>query len=250
MASRAAPDPVLADAVEAAVAELVRVTHWGDASFINLPLLFPSGTPVSVRVSMTEGGVRVDDGGFAYREIEHVGAERSFANAADRTISAEGLDRNRRVIFVEVPFDGLITAICDVGMASREVAERVFKKVIEQEESEIEEQLRPRLERIFGKPRLDEAQSIMGSSTSEWNVSAIVHTDGTTTVFQAVSNHPNSIYKASTVFHDLMGLVNPPHRVAVVRDRGALGPKLGVLAQAGRVIQGDQGDDVYERAAA
>jgi hypothetical protein len=36
----------------------------------------------------------------------------------------------------------------------------------------------------------------------------------------------------------------------VVRDKAAMGSKLALLAQAGRVIEGEQPDDVYLRAVA
>ena len=69
-------------------------------------------------------------------------------------------------------------------------------------------------------------------------------------VFQAVSNHANSINRASTAFHDIAELPNPPARVAVVKDREEMGVNLRVLSQAGRVIQGDQPDEIYKKAAA
>jgi hypothetical protein len=69
-------------------------------------------------------------------------------------------------------------------------------------------------------------------------------------VFQAVGNHPYSVYKASTAFHDLNELPSPPRCVSVVKDLEAMGVNLNVLAQAGRVIQGDQSDAVYLEAAA
>jgi hypothetical protein len=69
-------------------------------------------------------------------------------------------------------------------------------------------------------------------------------------VFQAVGNHPYSVYKAATAFHDLSELPAPPRCIAVVKDKEAMGVNLNVLAQAGRVIQGDQSDDTYRKAAA
>ena len=69
-------------------------------------------------------------------------------------------------------------------------------------------------------------------------------------MFHAVSNHPNAVFKTSTAFHDLANLDNAPKLVAVVRDKAALGSRLALLAQAGRVIEGEQPDEVYLRAVA
>jgi hypothetical protein len=239
-----------ADVVEVAARELVRVKKWGQISYINLPMILPSGSFATVRVSPIASGFRVDDGGFAYRELESVGMERSFGRTAAKVAEALDVDHNRRTLTVDVAPDDLFRAICDVGMASRDVAERVFSRLAEQDEAEIEDYLMERLAKIFGSARLEGSQKIVGSSTNQWDVSAILHTDSGLAVFQAVGNHANSIYRASTAFHDLSELPNPPVRIAVVKDKAALGAKLNMLAQAGRVIEGDQPDDVYVRAAA
>jgi hypothetical protein len=65
-----------------------------------------------------------------------------------------------------------------------------------------------------------------------------------------VGAHANSVYRTSAAFHDLAELPSPPRLVAVVKDKHALGPKLMLLSQAGRVIESGQSDDVYQRAAA
>lgn len=249
--SRTAPrniSPVVT--VETVARELVRVRSWGEASFINLPLLFPSGTAATVRVQPIAGGFRVDDAGFAYRELESVGAERSFPKAARKVAEAEGLMVNTRLLYADVSEDALFRGICDVGAASRDLVERVYGKLAEHEEAEITDFLQERLEHVFGKARVDGDAKVTGSSSNEWEVSAVVHTDSGLVVFQAVSGNAYSVYRTSTAFHDLRELPNPPKRIAVVKDTEAMGAKLAVLAQAGMVIQGDQPDAVYQTAAA
>lgn len=250
MASRANAVPGLVDAVQSAAEGLVRVQHWGDFCYVNLPLIYPSGSFATVRVRRTTQGFRVDDGGFAYRELESIGAERSFGRTAPKIAAASDVEANRRALFADSSADELQRAICDVAIASWNVADKVFAKAAEQEENEIAEYLRERLSRIFGSGHLEPAQTITGPSTQEWEVSAIIRLKGTQTVFQAVSNHANSVYRTSAAFHDLAALPKPPHLVSVVKDKQALGPKLVLLSQAGRVIETEQSDDVYLSAAA
>jgi hypothetical protein len=237
-------------AVEEAVRDIVHVRHWGDTSFVSFPIYYPSGSPVTLRIMQSGAGFRVDDAGFAYREIEAVGFERSFASAADKARAAEGICRDRRLLFLDVSADCLGRALSDVAIASWNVADRVFGRISDQEERDIEDYLRERLTAIFGGAGIDEHQTIVGSSASPWEVSAVVHTKDEIVVFQAVSPHANSVYRTSTAFHDIAALPNPPRLVAVVKDRNVLGHKLAILSQAGRVIQSDEPDDVYLRAAA
>jgi hypothetical protein len=228
---------------------LVHVRTWGATEYVSLPILYPSGSQVTLRVIPAKGGFRVDDAGFAYRELESVGMERSFGKTAKKVAESEELETTPRLIYAVVPESGLFRAICDVAIASRDITERIYGKIADADEAEITDYLRERLEHIFGPTNLQEGQKIIGSSTNEWEVSAILHTESGLVVFQAVGNHANSIYRANTAFHDLSNLPNPPQRVAVVKDKASLGPKLNMLAQAGRVIQGDQPDEVYLKAA-
>src|SRR3546814_11423671 len=52
------------------------------SSYINMPLLYPDGSCVTLRIDRLSDRFRVSDNGFAYREIEDLGAERSFAGTA------------------------------------------------------------------------------------------------------------------------------------------------------------------------
>lgn len=250
MASRAISNRGLIGAVQAAAEDLVRVRQWGEIAFVNLPLVFPGGSFATVRVSPAAGGYRVDDGGFAYRELESIGAERSFRRTAGKIAEREQLEVNRRLIFCEAAEADLQRAICDVAMASHAVAEQVHRKAAEQDEGEIEDYLQARLASIFGAAKLTDQHSIRGSSTTDWEVSAIVKIDSHVTVFQAVAENANSIYRASTAFRDLMELPSRPRLVAVVKDKAALGARLNLLSQSGRVIEKDQPDATYWKAAA
>jgi hypothetical protein len=236
-------------AVDCVARQLVGVQHWGESSFVSLPFVYPGGSSVTVKLELVEGGFRVSDNGFAYREIESLGMQRSFPNAARAAAEPESLEVDRRTIFVDVPEEELARAIADVAAASWQVATTIVARTTEDDEEDIVADLRERLSGVFGKQVAAE-HKIVGQSTSEWEVSAIVKTNSHRTVFHAVSNHPNSVFKASAAFHDLAALHTPPSLVAVVRDRKALGSRFGLLAQAGRVIEVAQPDDVYRRAVA
>jgi hypothetical protein len=242
----------VAEAADAAAAALVSVRHWGGSSFINLPLIYPSGSFVTVKLEQVgREAIRVSDNGFAYRELESIGVQRSFAKTANSIAEAESLEVNKRAIFVDVPHAQLSRAICDVAIASWQVADRIFSRAAEEDEAEIEDYLRQRLASVFGADHVNAEQAkIVGASTSEWEVSAVVELPNRVAVFHAVSNHSNSVFRTSTAFHDLAALDNPPSLTAVVRSKAALGPKLNLLAQAGNVIEEDQPNNVYLRAAA
>lgn len=250
MASLPISESAVRKAVEDAVSDLVLVSAWGEFAFVNLPIFMPSGAPATVRVRAHRDGFEIDDGGFAYRELEALGFERSFPSEAGKAADAEELQKDRRRIWVVVPGSELMRAVCDVALASRNVVAAVYDRMIDADAAEIEDYLQERLFSVFGADHVEPHEKVKGASTKDWEFSGVVHLQSGLVVFQAVSNQANSINRASTAFHDLRELPNPPQRVAVVKDKAALGANLSILSQAGRVIQGDQTDEVYKSAAA
>ena len=137
----------------------------------------------------------------------------------------------------------------DVAETSRRVAAKIWQRFIDEEDAELTGELREKLIKVFGSAKVEEDKVIIGESTSPWEVSAVVTYKHHVAVFQSVSSHSNSIYKASTAFHDLSRLENPPRLIAVVRNKQLLGPKLALLAP-GKVLESTQEDNLFERAAA
>ncbi|WP_299438542.1 hypothetical protein [uncultured Rhodospira sp.] len=239
-----------AAAVDAAARELVSCSTRGTASYVRLPLLYPDGSSVTVRIDPVEGGLRVSDNGFAFREIETVGAERSFARTAATIAKNEGVLVDRRKVFVDAPQDKLFRAICDVAAASWRIADRVYERLEDTELSEIEAQVKDRLSGVFGIGNVQTDAKVIGSSATEWDVTAVVNAGGHKAIFQAVNTHGTSIYKASTAFRDIAELENAPRLVAVVRNKEELGRKLLLISREGRVIEAGGAEEIFRKAAA
>jgi hypothetical protein len=239
----------VAEAAEGAVADLVRVSHWGEASYVNLPLIYPDGSSATVKICTVRNGFRVSDNGFAFRNMERIGAQRSFARTAASAAERSELFVDKRCIYVDASADFLSAAICEVAMASWQATDRVFQRAGEEEGEELEEYLRERLAAIF-PTQMAKTPTVQGASTHSWDFSAVVNAPAGISVFQAVGNHMASVNRASTSFLDLSNLTNPPHLIAVVKDKAAMEEKLLLLSQAGsRVIEEAQPDEVYRRAA-
>jgi hypothetical protein len=115
-------------AVEATAGELVRLNQIGNSSYVNLPLLYPDGSSVTVKIDHVADGLRVSDNGFAYREIEGIGAENSFSKAAKKVAEELSVEADRRTIFADASAETLFRAICDVGAASWSVADSVVRR--------------------------------------------------------------------------------------------------------------------------
>jgi len=236
--------------VETVARDLVRHRRVNGSSFINLPLLYPDGSNVTVRVDAIESGLRVSDNGFAFREAEDVNATRSFGQNKKGIAEEFNVQFGQKLIFTDTASDGLFEAVCDVAAASWQIAARVYSRLPDDEEIELEEELGERLKTLFGTPHVEENKELRGASSVSWPVSAVVSFSDHKTVFQAVGGNANSINRSATAFRDLSLLPNPPKIVAVVRDRTLLGARASLLTQASaRVLERGQSDEQWEAAA-
>jgi hypothetical protein len=231
------------------VDDLVRARRVNGALFVNLPLLYPDGSFVTVKIDQMPAGFHVSDHGFAYREADDVGYSRSFKRTANKMAEGTAVNVGDRALFINSPPEQLHRSICEVAQVSRDVAEFICLRAFDEDEEVLADELNERLVKVFGHKNVSGETQIIGASTTEWNVSSLVVAGDHKAVFQAVSPFANSIYKASTAFRDLAALDTPPRLVAVVRERKSLGNKLPLLAP-GRVIEQAQADDTFLRAAA
>lgn len=232
---------------------LVSWRDFGDASFINMPLVYPGGAFVTVRLSYVYHNapmIRVSDSGFAFREIESFGAERSFPKTARAIADEFGVEVGKRSIYVDVDNpEEVERAVFDVSAASHAVAKRIVSNVAHEGEAAISDALHQRLDLLFPNA-VEHDGKYIGASSTEWEVTAVAKVDGHTAVFQAVPNYPVSVFKASTAFHDLAALEHAPSLVSVVVSKAEMGKNYAILAQAGRVVEIGQGDNVFLKAVA
>lgn len=242
---------LLSEISDSIIPNLVSRQDWVDASFISLPLVYPGGSFVTVRLTYVQGSaIRVSDSGFAFREAESFGAGRSFPNTARSVAEAYDVMVGRRSIFVDVFSPQEVErAIFDVSAASHAVAERIVSNVTYDSEAAISDALHVKLDRLFPRS-VEHDGKIVGASSTEWDVTAVAKIDGHMAVFQAVSNYPVAVFKASTAFHDLAALEHPPSLVSVISSKAEMGKNYSILAQAGRVVEIEQSDEVFMKAAA
>jgi len=237
-------------AVESAVRDLVHVTRVGEAYYVNLPMLYPDGSFVTVRIDrMTGTGIRVSDAGFAYREVDDLDASRSFKRTANKVAETTGVDVGERVISVEANIETIERAIFDVAGTSWRVANVISERIFEEDDVVLSAELSTRLKAVFGSDKVCEGEKIVGASTVEWPVSAIVLLEEHKAVFQAVNDQANSIYRASTAFRDISSVTKQIRLIAFVRSKAILGPRLALLAPA-RVVEEGQSDESLRKAAA
>lgn len=235
--------------VRSALADLVRVKRVNGGFFVNLPMLYPDGSCVTIRIDQIASGLRVSDNGFAYREADDVGHARSFRRTARSVAESKAVEVSDRMIYSDVSQEELFGAICEVAEVSWRVADHICERAFDEDEVVLSEELNDKLVKLFGEPNVSIDTQLLGASTTEWKVSSIVNSGGHKTVFQAVTPFANSIYKASTAFRDLAALDTPPKLIAVVRSKAALGNKLALLAPS-RILEQSQADESFFKAAA
>ena len=246
-----------AAAVEAASKELVSVDHRRDGSFIRLPMIYPSGAHVIVRVDeASQNEYFVSDYGMGYSESDMIGATHLYRRHAAQIANHSGISFDGNAFFVvRVSKDQIAGAAATVGNCSLEAVSIAALRLSERKFKDESALLHDRLVSIFTEKLVSKDVGILGASQTEWHVSNVVKVpvqsgEIHTTIFEPVTKHHASIAAAVTKFHDIARLDNPPGRVVVVRRKDDFGTYLSVLSQAADVIARDVPDSTLRRLAA
>ncbi|MQX37952.1 hypothetical protein [Roseospira navarrensis] len=230
---------------------LAVATHAPEGSFIKTPLMYPGGSAVVVMIAQAPGGrYLVSDMGQAQDEADLMCAAPTFAHVAPRVAERNGVAFDRRAFFVvEVMREQLVGAVATIAGCSQEAVQITALKIAEARTNDAADLLYRRLAHVFTPARVARDAEIPGASTTRWHVTALVTVDGRPAVYDPVSSHPTAIAAAVTKYFDLAQLDTPPHRIAVVKSKAALGTRLGVIAGAARVVEDSVPDSTLERLA-
>jgi len=226
------------DAVDAAMREIVSAAHRPEGSYVRLPLLYPSGSEVVVRVSGGPDTFFVTDFGMGYTEAELMGAERIYVRQAKEISQAAGVGFDEHAFFaVEVARDRLPGGIITIGNCSAEAMSITAFKAAEKATMDASEFMIEKLERVFGTDRVRRDETIVGASNHEWRFAASVVSGRRRSVFEYATKHPNSVASVAMKMDDVSRLEGAPRRIVMVRNKAEMGTYLGVLAHSANVVE-------------
>ncbi len=236
---------------DAVARKMTTVQHEQNTSILSTPLLYPGGASILVELQRNGERFRVSDMGGGFTEASMIGATGIFLANAPKIAKRSGIAFEADAFFVlEVSENQLVGAAVTVANASKECMDLTTLRLAQKRCNDAKARLYDRLERVFEKPNIEKNATIIGGSSHEWEVAAIVHLGKQSTIFEPVNNKAVSIYRTVTAFHDIVRAPGHPQCVAVVRDKNELGDSLGLLSQAGKVVNEDVSDDSLRKVAA
>jgi hypothetical protein len=236
--------------IEHAARELVTVAHDRRGAFLKMPLIYPSGAGVVVRVEPAGDQYFVSDMGTGHEEADLMGGSFIYNHVARPIAEQAGVGFDQYAFFVlKAGFDQLPGAVATIANCAHEAVIATSYRLAEKKFDESEERLYERLAHIFTPKLVQKAPMFLGASTTAWRLTALVRSPGRQSLFEIVSKHPTSIATAATKFHDIARLESPPIRVAVVKKKELFGTYLGVLSQAANVVEEDISDAAIKRLA-
>lgn len=219
--------------------QLVTVEHHVGRSFVKVPILYPSGANVVVRVEGAEDRFFVSDAGFGHQEAEMMGASLIYARHGRSIAENAGVRFDNQAFFIiEASRDQLPGAVVTIANCSHEAVALAAYKLAERKSVDETDRLYDRLVTIFPRKDVVKNADLVGSSTTKWSIAALVKTTAIPrqVIFEPVTKYHASVVNAATKFHDISRLENAPTRVAVVRKKAEFGSWLGLLSQAANVV--------------
>ena len=239
-------------AIAAAIGELVLARDLPSCTEIALPVLYPSGSHVTVSVYLESDTFTVTDEGGGASEAEMAGvAPASFAAIAKHEARRVGAVCDSRAFFLmRVPVDRLAAAITILADLSRNTVATALERLAAKAQDKLDERLIGHLEHAFGGRNVEPRTDVTGASNVTHRVAALVTVDGRPVVFDTFTGHGGSFNAAVSKFFDISQRDDSPARVGVTPRRSELGDRLALIGSVSTVIELDAVDEVYRRAAA
>lgn len=219
---------------------------------VTLPVLYPSGACVGLRIGGGEMGFMVTDDGGACAEADMAGASEFFHRAARETAERCGVRFDGHEMFeIEAPPDALPGFMAIVADASRRAAQLVAERHAERLDRRMRTGLTDRLIRVFGEERVEIRPQVSGASTHAWPFDAAARFGQRTVLFAAVTPSAVSVSSAYLKLDDVRRLPEAPGTVAVLsRESLFRQDQRLILGRAARILEASSSDDEFRRAAA
>ncbi|MCC4297949.1 hypothetical protein [Aurantimonas coralicida] len=234
LTSTESPDTLL----ERIADDLVRVRPLVNGGLISTPVLFPSGSSVTVRITFDGDRCLITDDGAAYAEADMMGALPIFRRAARRVAEAAGIRFNDFEIFeIDASPDtapGLIAIVADAARRSIEVT---TERLADRLHSDTKASVFDLLVEAFGSGKVAADVSLSGASTHAWTVDALVASDRADIAVSVVNPVPASISSTYVKLDDIRRLDAPPRTVAALARRNAFkADQIAILNRTAKLI--------------
>lgn len=235
--------------MDAVARELVSTGVDGRDGIIALPILYPGGQPVTVRVRPDAGEFIVTDQGNGYLSAEHMGAADTFVRLAPKVAKQNSVGFDGQMMFAaRVPRDWLMSAIIFTAAASKEAVEKTADKLTIDLDATMREGLQARIKDVF-RGRASFNVEVPGNTTKMRKFAARVDGGSRISLFDVVTPSPVSVNFAIVKFQDVAQLGNDYQGVAVVSGK-IDAPDMALLSQwASRVLPFDADREMLALAA-
>ncbi|WP_342152379.1 hypothetical protein [Methylorubrum sp. SB2] len=219
---------------------------------VTLPVLYPSGSCVGLRIGGGGKGFMITDDGGACAEADMAGASEFFHRAARETAERCGVRFDGHEMFeIEAPSEALPGFMAIVADASRRAAQLVAERQAERLDRRFRTGLADRLISVFGSDRVDIRPQVSGASTHAWLFDAAARLGERTVLFAAVTPSAVSVSSAYLKLDDVARLPGAPDTVAVLSRHSLFRQDQRlILGRTARIIDATASDEAFRRIAA
>ncbi|SIS58905.1 hypothetical protein SAMN05421772_101669 [Paracoccus saliphilus] len=220
---------------------------------VQMPVMTCDGSLVSVSVWPEGNGVFVvSDAGAAYFHVANACASDAiFSRVAKEKCAEAGAQFDgASLLFIRIQQDRLKGAIISMASLIREVIDVTLERSFKHKHGHMQEELIRRACDAFPKAHRKEHATVIGNSTTEYEVDLLVDIGGRQLAFELFSKSGNAVNSAYTMLSDISRLEDGPAPIGVTPDRKAIGPKLTLITSVASVIELSASSEIYASLAA
>lgn len=237
-------------AVDDLVRDLCSSETLNGRYLLQMPVVTAYGSAVSVSVWPEGGGdtFMVSDDGLAYHEITTaMGSERIFSRVAKSRCERYGAQFDGcSMLFIRVDKERLRGAVITMASLTKEVVDETIEKSFAAKVSFDRERFLRKVSSAFPASTIREHVSIIGQSTTSYEIDALVKTESQTLAFDYFSKGGNSVNSAYATLSDIARLEDGPMPIGVTDSFKAIGSKLALMSSVAKIIEIDADAEEYQ----
>lgn len=240
-------------ALDEAVRSLVSTSFVQGRFRIEMPVILPSGSAVTVTVWPEGSGetfLVTDDGASLFEVTSGAFSERHFGRVAKERCERYGaIFDGSAMLYLRVSSGRLRGAILAMANLMREVVDETIHRSINQKARQIDLELWDKLERAFSGYNVERRAHLLGESTASHEFSAVVKAETGLIAFDTFSAQGNSVNSIYVKMADIGRSDTPPKGIAVTTRMSDIGPKLNLINSVAQVVEIGIGPDELHRLA-
>jgi hypothetical protein len=241
-------DQIAEERIRTALHRLASMSNLDGKFVVNVPIMYPSGSMVTVDVDRNGSHYWVSDMGIGLIEAEFMAAQSIYRSVAGNVADQYAVSFDGHSMFaLKVTNERLEAAIAAIANASNTACSEAIRIASEIKTKKQNEKIFERIQSIFGEKIVAKSAEIQGRH-AHWEAhNVVVFPDKKRAVFEHMTTHTSSVSSKFLMFSDIRASHRDISLNAIVPRIDALDEKAQIIGDVANIVSLKASDEEFRK---